>query len=85
MGLRILCADMIVFTLTNSVYRDEMLHDDISLVLSVKNMNRNIYFTIEMQPNLFLTIFLVPYASTGCIMRERKFDVSASNMIILRQ
>ena len=52
--------------------------------LSVKNMYRKIYFTIEMQPNIFLKLFLVPYmyAYTCCNLRVDKFDVSASNMII---
>ena len=58
---------------------------------SVKNMyQKKIYFTIEMQPNIFifLKLFLGPYmyAFTGCNLRVGKFDVSASNMIIfLRQ
>ena len=55
----------------------------------VKNMyQKKIYFTIEMQPNIFLKLFLGPYmyAFTGCNLRVGKFDVSASNMIIfLRQ
>ena len=51
---------------------------------SVKNMYRKIYFTIEMQLNIFLKVFLVPYmyAFTCCNLRVGKFDVSASNMII---
>ena len=51
---------------------------------SVKNMYQNIYFTIEMQPNIFLKLFLGlnMYAFTGCNLRAGKFDVSASNMII---
>ena len=40
-------------TLTNSVYLDGMMHDGISPVYKSKNMNRKIYFTIEMQPNIF--------------------------------
>ena len=28
---------------------------------SEKNMYQKIYFTIEMQPNIFLKLFLVPY------------------------
>ena len=48
----------------------------------IKNMYRKIYFTIEMQPNIFLELFLVPYAFTGCNLRVGKFDVSASNMNI---
>ena len=51
---------------------------------SIKNMYQKIYFTIEMQPNIFfLKLFLVPYmyAFTGCNLRVGKFDVSASNMI----
>ena len=52
---------------------------------SVKNMYGKIYFTIEMQPNIFLKLFLVPfmYAFTCCNWRVGKFDVSASNMIIV--
>ena len=50
---------------------------------SVKNMYRKIYFTIEMQPKIYiLEIFLVPYAFTGCNLRVDQFDVSSSNMII---
>ena len=51
---------------------------------SVKNMHQKIYFTIEMQLNIFLKLFLGPYmyAFTGCNLRVGKFDVSASNMII---
>ena len=55
---------------------------------SVKNMYQKIYFTIEMQPNIFLKLLLGPYmyAFTGCNLRVGKFDVSASNMIFfLRQ
>ena len=50
---------------------------------SVKNMYQKIYFTIEMQPNIFLKLLLGPYmyAFTGCNLRVGKFDVSASNMI----
>ena len=42
------------FTLTNSAYLDEMPHDGISLVYKGKNMYRKIYFTIEMQPIIFI-------------------------------
>ena len=64
-----------------------MPHDGISpgYKTSVKNMNQKIYFTIEMQPNIFFkVIFLGPYmyAFTGCNLRVGKFDFSASNMII---
>ena len=54
-------------------------------IASVKNIYRKIYFTIEMQPDIFLKLFLVPYmyAFTCCNLRVGKFDVSASNMIIL--
>ena len=47
-------------------------------------MYRKLYFTIEMQPNIFLKLFLVPYmyVFTCCNLRVGKFDVSASNMII---
>ena len=41
------------FTLRNSAYPDEMPHDGISPVCKCKNMYRKIYFTIEMQPNIF--------------------------------
>ena len=74
----------IFFTLINSAYPDELPHDGISLVYNrKKNMNRKI-FTIEMQPNIFLKLFLVQnmYAFTGCNLRVGKFDVSASNIII---
>ena len=43
-------------TLTNSAYHDEMPHDGISPVYKCKNMHQNIYFTIEMQPNIFFTV-----------------------------
>ena len=46
-------------------------------------MYRKKYFTIEMQQNIFLKIFLVPYAFTGCNLRVGQFDVSASNIIIV--
>ena len=51
---------------------------------SVKKMYQKIYFTIEMQPSIFLKLFLVPYmyAFTGCKLRVGKFDVSTFNMII---
>ena len=48
----------------------------------VKNMYRKIYFTIEMQPNIFFKLFLVPYAFTCCNLRVGIFQVSVSNMII---
>ena len=45
------------FTLTNSAYPDEMPHDGISPVCKCKkNMYRKIYFTIEMQPNIFFKV-----------------------------
>ena len=43
-------------TLTNSAYYDEMPHDGIPTVYKCKNMYQKIYFTIEMQPNIFLVI-----------------------------
>ena len=46
-----------LFSLTNSAYPDEMPHDG----ASVKNMYQKIYFTVEMQPNIFLKLFLVTY------------------------
>ena len=51
---------------------------------SVKNTYQKIYFTIEMQSNIFFKVFLGPYmyAFTGCNLRVGKFDVSASNMTI---
>ena len=52
---------------------------------SVKKHVPKIYFTIEMQPNIFVfKLFLVPYmyAFTDCNLRVGKFDVSASNMSI---
>ena len=72
-------------TLTNSAYHDEIPHDGISPVYKCKkHVPKKIYFTIEMQPNIFLKLFLGPYmyAFTGCNLRVGKFDVSASNMII---
>ena len=78
----------IFFTLTNSAYPDEMPHDGISSVCKSKKHVPKIYFTIEMQPNIFLKLFLVPYmyAFTCCYLRGGKFDVSLSNMIyFLRQ
>ena len=76
-------------TLTNSEYHDEIPHDGISPVYKCKkHVPKKIYFTIEMQPNIFLKLLLGPYmyAFTGCNLRVGKFDVSASNMIIfLRQ
>ena len=73
------------FTLTNSAYPDEMPHDGISPVCKCKKMYRKLYFTIEMQPNIFLKLFLVPYmySFTCCNLRVGQFDVSASNMIFL--
>ena len=44
------------FTLKNSAYPDEMPHDGISRVCKCKNMYQKIYFTIEMQPNIFFKI-----------------------------
>ena len=72
------------FTLTNSAYNDEMPHDGISPVYKCKKHVPKIFFTIEMQPNIFLKLFLVPYmyAFTGCNWRVGTFDVSASDMII---
>ena len=49
---------------------------------SVKKHVPKTYCTIEMQPNIFSKIFLVPYAFTGCNLQVGKFDVSASNMIV---
>ena len=43
-------------TLTNSAYHDEMPHDGILPVYKCKNMYQKIYFTIEMQPNIFLKV-----------------------------
>ena len=40
-------------TLTNSAYHDEMPYDGISPVYKCKNMYQKIYFTIEMQSNIF--------------------------------
>ena len=45
-------------------------------------MYRKVHFTIEMQPQIFFKINLVPYAFTCCNLRVGKFDVSASNIII---
>ena len=61
-----------------------MPHDGISPVYKCKKHVPKIHFTIEMEPNIFLKLFLVPYmyAFTGCNLRVGKFDVSASNMII---
>ena len=36
---------------------------------SVKNLYPKIYFTFEMQPNIFFNLFLVPYAFTCCNLR----------------
>ena len=46
-------------------------------------MYQKLYFTFEMQPNIFLKIFLVSYAFTGCNLREAQFNVSVSNLIIV--
>ena len=70
------------FTLTNRIYPDEMPHGVFQQFTSVKNMYRKTYFTIEMQLIMFLKIFLVSYAFTGCNLRVGKLDVSASNIII---
>ena len=61
-----------------------MPHDGISPVYMCKKHVPKIYFTIEMQPNIFLKLFLVPYmyAFTGCNLQLGIFDVSAANMII---
>ena len=84
--LDIMCFVLSSFcTLTNSAYHDEMPHEGISPVYKCKKMYQNIYFTIEMQPNIFFLkkLFLGPcmYAFTGCNLRVGKFDVSASSMI----
>ena len=49
---------------------------------SVKNMYRKIYFTIEMQPDIFLKLFLVPYmyAFTCCNLRVGKYDYFGVNI-----
>ena len=44
------------FTLTNSAYRDEMSHDGISPVYKCKKRVPKLYFTIEMQPNIFFKV-----------------------------
>ena len=44
------------FTLTNSAYPDEMPHVVISPVCKCKKHVRKIYFTIEMQPNIFFKV-----------------------------
>ena len=60
-----------------------MPHDGISPVPRVKNhMPKNIFHNL-MQPIIFLKIFLVPYAFTGCNLQIGQFDGSASNMIIV--
>ena len=61
-----------------------MPYDGISPVYKCKKHVPKIHFTIEMQPNIFLKLFLGPYmyAFTGCNLRVDKFDVSASNMNI---
>ena len=75
-------------TLRNSAYHAEMPHDGISPVYKCKKHVPKIYFTNEMQPNIFLKLFLDPYmymymyAFTGCNLRVGKFDVSASNIVI---
>ena len=72
------------FKLTNSAYHDKCRMKAFHQFTSVKNMYQKIYFTIEMQPNIFLKLFLVPfmYALTGCNLQVGKFNVSASNIII---
>ena len=46
--------------LTNSAYHDEMPHDGISPVYKCRKHVPKIYFTIEMQPNIFFkSYFLV--------------------------
>ena len=68
------------FTLTNSAYPDEMPHDGISPVCKCKkHVPKNIFHN-EMQPNIFLKLFLVPYMYlfTCCNLRVGIFDVSAS-------
>ena len=61
-----------------------MPHDGISPVYKCKKHVPKIYFTIGMQPNIFLKLLLVSYmyAFTGCNLRVGKFDVFASDMII---
>ena len=61
-----------------------MPHNGIPPVSKCKKHVPKIYFTIEMQPNIFFKLFMVPYmyAFTCCDLRVGKFDVSASNMII---
>ena len=73
------------FTFTNSAYHDKCRMMAFHQFTSVKNMYQKLYFTIEMQPNIFFfKLFFVPYmyVFTGCNLRVGKFDVSASNMII---
>ena len=53
------------FTLKNSAYHDEMPHDGISPVYKCKNHVPKIYFTIEMQPNIFFKV--ISYSIHVCI------------------
>ena len=75
------------FTLSNSAYPDEMPYDGISPVCKCKKSvyrKIKIYFTMEMQLNIFLSYFLFHTcnAFTCCNSQVGKFDVSASKMII---
>ena len=45
-----------VFTFKNSAYPDEIPHDGISPVCKCKKHVPKIYFTIEMQLNIFLKV-----------------------------
>ena len=72
------------FTFTNSAYTDKCRMMAFHQFTSVKNMYQKLYFTIEMQPNIFFKVISCSYmyAFTGCNLRVGKFDVSASNIII---
>ena len=56
----IIFAQRSFFALTNSAYPDEMPHNGISPVCKCKKHVPKIYFTIEMQPNIFFKVISCP-------------------------
>ena len=75
----------IFFYLNKQCIPWRMPHDGISPVCKCKKTcTDNIYFTIEMQPNIFFKVIScsIHVWFTCCNLRVGKFDVSASNMII---
>ena len=53
------CPEFFFFTFTNSAYPDEIPYYGITPVCKCKNMYRKIFFTIEMQPNIFFRSYFL--------------------------